>query len=44
MPVDITLDNVEEAVTRQNPEKDLRIGDITAKVATSQRGKRGTWY
>ncbi len=31
IPEDITLDNVELAITRQNPEKDIRVGDIKAK-------------
>ena len=31
IPEDITLDHVGEAVTRQNPEKDIKIGDIKAK-------------
>ena len=31
IPEDITLDNVEETITRHNPEKDIRIGDIKAK-------------
>jgi hypothetical protein len=31
IPEDITLDNLEETLSRQNPEKDIKVGDIKAK-------------
>jgi hypothetical protein len=31
IPEDITLDNVEETLIRQNPEKDIEVGDIIDK-------------
>jgi hypothetical protein len=33
IPEDITLDNVEETLSRQNPEKDIKVGDIKAKFS-----------
>jgi len=40
IPEDITLENVEETLTCQNPEQDIKAGDIKAKF--SYNTKRGT--
>jgi len=40
IPEDTTLDNVEETLSRQNPEKDIKLGDIKAKFCYVT--KRGT--
>ena len=41
IPEDITFENVEETLTIQNPELDLKEGDIRAKFCyTTQREKR----
>jgi len=40
IPEDITVGNVEETLTCQNPEQDIKAGDIKAKF--SNNTKRGT--
>jgi hypothetical protein len=41
IPEDITLDNVEETLIRQNPESDIKVGDIKAKFCyTTKRETR----
>jgi hypothetical protein len=47
IPEDIMLDNVEETLSRQNPEKDIKVGDIKAKfcchkAGNEEHGNRGT--
>jgi hypothetical protein len=41
IPVDITLENVEETFTIQNPELDLKEGDIRAKYCYTTKGGGG---
>jgi hypothetical protein len=40
VPEDITLENMEDILTSQNPEQDIKVGDIKAKF--SYITKRGT--
>jgi hypothetical protein len=43
IPEEITVDNVEENLSRQTPDKIIQAGDIKAKFCYVTKGRRRTW-